>query len=159
MNNEIQRYLALLDQRIALLETLAKSLVDARQDVVGLDVSGLEARIAEQERLCKQVGTLDGQLTGFAKQGLGTLPSEGAQHWQGKMENVGIRERLAEIRAKMQAAQNRVKELNATHQLLLQRCRRTAGALLNMYAKFEVTYAKPAAPRIAAPGRASAWAD
>jgi hypothetical protein len=75
------------------------------------------------------------------------------------MENVGIRKRLAEIRAKMQATQNRVKELNATHQLLLRRCRRTAGALLNMYAKFEVTYAKPVAPRLAAPGRAPTWAD
>lgn len=59
MNNETQRYLDLLDQRIALLETLAKSLVDARQDVVGLDVNGLEARIVQQERLCEQVGALD----------------------------------------------------------------------------------------------------
>jgi hypothetical protein len=159
MNNETQRYLELLDQRIALLETLAKSLVDARQDVVGLDVNGLEARIAQQERLCEQVGALDGQLNGFAKQCLSTLPSEGAHQLQGKMENVGIRKRLAEIHAKMQATQNRVKELNATHQLLLRRCRRTAGALLNVYAKFEVTYAKPAAPRSATPGRASAWAD
>jgi hypothetical protein len=35
MNNETQRYLELLDQRIALLESLAKSLVDARQMSLG----------------------------------------------------------------------------------------------------------------------------
>jgi predicted nucleic acid-binding Zn-ribbon protein len=154
MNNETHRYFELLDQRIALLETLAKSLVEARQDVVGLDVNGLEARIVQQERLCEQVSALDGQLSGFAQQCMSTLPSEDANQLQGKMENAGARTRLAEIRAKMQAIQNRVKELNATHQLLLRRCRRTAGALLNMYAKFEVTYAKPPEQRIAADGRA-----
>ena len=156
MNNETQRYLELLDQRIVLLETLAKSLVDARQDVVALDVNGLEARIVQQERLCEQVSALDGQLSGFAKLCLRTLQSgvraEDTSH--GPMENADTRARLADIRAKMQATQNRVKELNATHRLLLRRCRRTAGALLNMYAKFEVTYAKPATHRIPAQGRA-----
>ena len=158
MNNQTQRYLELLDQRIALLETLAKSLVDAWRDVVALDVNGLEARIAQQERLCDRVGALDGQLSGFAKQCLGLLQSEvqaeGTNQLQSQIENADTRARLADIRAKMQATQNRVKELNATHQLLLRRCRRTAGALLNMYAKFEVTYAEPAAQRIAAQGRA-----
>jgi chromosome segregation ATPase len=163
MNNETQRYLELLDQRIALLEALAKSLVDARQDVVALDVNGLEARIVQQERLCEQVAALDGQLSGFAKQCLGTLQSEvqseDNNQLHGQTENARTRAHLADIRAKMQATQHRVKELNATHQLLLRRCRRTAGALLNMYAKFEVTYAKPTAQRIAAQGRASTWAD
>ena len=158
MNNETQRYLELLDQRIALLETLAKSLVDARQDVVALDVNGLEARIVQQERLCEQVAALDGQLSGFAKRCLSTLQSqvqaEDTNQLQGQTENARTRARLADIRTKMQATQHRVKELNATHQLLLRRCRRTAGALLNMYAKFEVTYAEPAAQRIAAQGRA-----
>ncbi len=52
MNNETERYLEMLDRRIGLLGTLAESFVEVRADIICLDVSGLEARIAQQEQLC-----------------------------------------------------------------------------------------------------------
>jgi len=68
VNSETERYLELLDRRIGLLGTLAESLVQVRKDIVSLDVSGLEARISQQELLCRQVGALDGQLDKLQEQ-------------------------------------------------------------------------------------------
>lgn len=156
MDHETQSYLELLDRRIVLLEALANSLVEARRDMVSLDVDGLEARIVQQEKLCVQVGALDGQLNVFQKQCLTKLEAANASAGGelGGGEAAGLRTRLQEIRERMMATQGRVKALNATHQVLLRRCRRTAGALLNMYAKFEVTYAEPVRQRVPVQGRA-----
>jgi len=167
VNSETQRYLELLDRRIGLLGTLAESLVQVRKDIVSLDVSGLEARISQQELLCRQVGALDGQLDKLQEQCATSLRAaaeraEGKGGGQftgqlgGELER-GEREvlvvRLTETRERMRSAQGRVKQLNATHQELLRRCRRTAGALLNMYGTFEATYAEPMHARQAARGR------
>jgi hypothetical protein len=167
VKSETERYLELLDRRIGLLGTLAESLVQVRKDIVSLDVNGLEARISEQEQLCRQVGALDGQLDKLQEQCATSLRAsaesvEGkgggkfAGRFGGQLER-GEREvlaaRLNETRERMRTAQGRVKQLNATHQELLRRCKRTAGALLNMYGTFEATYAEPMHARQPARGR------
>ena len=150
MNSEAERYLELLDRRIGLLGTLAESLAQVRRDIVCLDVNGLEARISQQEQLCRQVGALDGQLDKLQEQCATSLRAS-AEKAGGDGDGDGLRgvasevlaARLTETRERMKSAQGRVKQLNATHQELLRRCRRTAGALLNMYGTFEATYADP----------------
>lgn len=54
--------LQLIEQRIALLAALAETFAAARLDVVRLDVSGLERRISEQDRLCSQIRSVDSTL-------------------------------------------------------------------------------------------------
>lgn len=171
VNSETERYLELLDRRIGLLGTLAESLVQVRKDIVSLDVNGLEERIAEQELLCRQVGALDGQLDKLQEQCATSLRAA-AEKAEGQDAGLGggqfagqlggrrergeremLAARLNETRERMRSAQGRVKQLNATHQELLRRCRRTAGALLNMYGTFEATYAEPTHARQPARGR------
>ncbi|MGA2420784.1 MAG: flagellar export chaperone FlgN [Candidatus Acidiferrum sp.] len=150
MKSETERYLELLDRRIGLLGTLAESLVQVRTDIVCLDVNGLEARISQQEQLCRQVGALDGQLDKLQEQCATSLR---ASALAGNAGVPGGKERemlakqpstqLEETRERMKSAQGRVKQLNASHQELLRRCRRTTNALLNSYATFANTYADP----------------
>jgi hypothetical protein len=158
VNNETQHYLELLDRRIVLLGTLAESLVEARKDIRCLDVTGLQAKISRQEYLCRQVGALDGQLNKLQEQYAARLRTSADDRGvNGDVldgnERKEIAARLAETRERMKSAQGRVKRLNTTHQELLRRCRRTAGALLNLYATFEATYSEPLRARNSAQGR------
>jgi len=158
VNNETQRYLDLLDRRIGLLGTLAESFVAVRKDIVSLDVNGLEARIAQQQQLCQQVGALDGQLDKLQEHCASSLQASAGKSGatgdgQAGNEREALVERLAETRERMKSAQGRVKQLNATHQELLRRCRRTAGALQNLYGTFEATYAEPMHARQSTRGR------
>ncbi len=150
MNNETERYLEMLDRRIGLLGTLAESFVEVRADIICLDVSGLEARIAQQEQLCRQVGALDRQLDKLQEQCVTSLRTSTGRSGS---EREVVAARLVETGERMKSAQGRVKQLNATHQELLRRCRRTTGALLNLYSTFEATYAEPYRARHSAQGR------
>jgi chromosome segregation ATPase len=155
VNNETERYLELLDRRIGLLRTLAESFVEVRADIICLDVSGLEARIAQQEQLCRQVGALDGQLDKLQEQCAASMRASSllASTDRSGSEREVVAARLAETGERMKSAQGRVKRLNATHQELLRRCRRTTGALLNLYSTFEATYAEPFHARHSVQGR------
>jgi uncharacterized protein YukE len=153
LNSDTQRYFELLDRRMALLDMLATTLREARRDVVGLDVDGLEAHITQQEQLCRQVSALDDDLNGLQKRWLALAPPVSGDCGTAN-EKRSVEIRLAEIRERMRAAQARVKGLNDAHQALLRRCRRTAGALSNMYARFAATYSEPVHVRISAEGRA-----
>jgi hypothetical protein len=140
----------MLDRRIGLLGTLAESFVEVRADIICLDVSGLEARIAQQEQLCRQVGALDRQLDKLQEQCVTSLRTSTGRSGS---EREVVAARLVETGERMKSAQGRVKQLNATHQELLRRCRRTTGALLNLYSTFEATYAEPYRARHSAQGR------
>lgn len=140
----------MLDRRIGLLGTLAESFVEVRADIICLDVSGLEARIAQQEQLCRQVGALDRQLDKLQEQCVTSLRTSTGRSGS---EREVVAARLVETGERMKSAQGRVKQLNATHQELLRRCRRTTGALLNLYSTFEATYSEPNRARHSAQGR------
>ncbi len=132
-----------------MLGSLAEALAGARKDIVGLDVNGLEARIAVQENLCQQVHALDAQLDQLQQQCATRLQvTDGTeihatQAESGAGDSHDFAGRLAETRERMKKAQGLVKELNETHRALLRRCRRTTQALLNSYATFAGTYADP----------------
>jgi hypothetical protein len=148
VSNETTRYLELLEQRLDLLGSLASALTAARSDIVSLDINGLESRIADQQRLCTEICSLDRQLdrvqrqcaTHFAPpQGQG-IPS--ASHPDSS--------RLRETLDRLSRVQATVKRLNAQHQALLRRSRRTVSALLNSYHTFAMTYSNPSNDRVSA---------
>ena len=143
MNADSHRYLDLLEQRITLLGALAAALTSAQADVVGFDMDGLEARIVGQQRLCSQISALDPELDRVQLQCAAHLNLSSAQTAVAPSETSRIPEALARLRA----VQSRVRELNAAHQALLRRSRRTVAALLNSYHSFAMTYADPSAPR------------
>lgn len=145
MTTDTTRFLELLEQRIALLGSLAESLVAVRSDVVSLDITGLESRISHQEHLCNDIRSLDAQLDRVQRQCATqlripreTLLAPGAHSGA---------QRLQEILTRLHAAQSTVRQLNEAHQLLLRRSRRTVTALLHSMHSFAMIYSDPSAVR------------
>ena len=147
MSADTTRYLDLLEQRIVLLGSLANALVSAGASISAFDIDGLEARIATQQQLCAEISALDSQIDVVQRHCAEQVvsPSTNKISPATTPENSPMRQTLA----RLQAVQSSVKQLNEAHKILLQRSRRTVGALLNSYHTFAVTYADPAAPRAA----------
>jgi hypothetical protein len=135
------RYLGLIEQRIALLTSLADALTAARLDVVALDISGLEQRISEQARICTQIRVLDCEVDRLQRQCTGVLSLDGGQNEATGMDTLRFRNLLA----RLDSVQSTVRRLNNQHQVLLRRSRRTANALLSSYQSFAETYGDSAA--------------
>jgi hypothetical protein len=145
---ETQRYLELLEQRIALLSSLAESLSAASTGLVSFDLDSLESRIAEQERLCTDIGALDGQIDRVQRQCAAHLAT--AHNQDSRTAPDPDTRRLRETAGRLSKVQSTVKQLNDAHQILLRRSRRTVGALLNSYHSFAMTYSDPSAVRVTA---------
>src|SRR5262249_31472470 len=62
VNVETNRLLDLLERRISLLESLGMALQAANTDIVRFDISGLERRIHDQERLCDELQRLNSDI-------------------------------------------------------------------------------------------------
>ena len=142
---ESTRFLALLEQRIALLGNLAESLTFARESLGTLDINSLEARIAMQQQLCTQISALDSEIDRVQRQCSATIHGATGTSGNSSAQDSRMRDTLA----RLHAVQSNVKHLNEAHQVLLQRSRRTLGALLNSYRCFSATYADPAARQTA----------
>jgi hypothetical protein len=142
VSTEITRDLELLEQRLDLLGSLSAALTAARSDIVSLDISSFESRIADQQRLCVEIGSLDTQLDRVQRQCATHLTHSGEKAPNSALDSDATRrretiERLARVQASVQ-------KLNAEHQALLRRSRRTVNALLNSYHTFALTYSNPA---------------
>ena len=147
MTAETQRYLELLEQRIALLSNLAQSISAASNGFVSFDLDTIESRIAEQEHLCRDLRALTGQIDRIQKQCATHLtPSSDKAAAASDPDALRLRDTLARL-GKVQAS---VKQLNDAHQMLLRRSLRTVGALLNSYHSFAMTYANPSVSRASA---------
>lgn len=146
MGAETQNLLALLERRIALLGSLAEALSAASSSTVAFDIDGLEARIAEQERLCNEIRSLDSQLDAMQRHCAGQAVLNGISTSVAPAVSGSADLQSAAVRLKQ--VQTRVKELNDAHQALLRRSRRTVSALLRSYHRFASgTYSNPSAPR------------
>ena len=141
MTSNVTRYLELLDQRTALLNSLAVALVAASGNVVSLDIDGLQSRIVDQERLCVDIRSLDVQIDRVQRQCAVQLsvPPEKSLTSGSTLDDQRLRETVLRLRS----TQARVQQLNDSHQALLRRSRRTVGALLNSIHSFAMTYAEP----------------
>jgi hypothetical protein len=147
MTTDAQRYLELLEQRIALLGSLAESLLAAGTGLVSFDLDSLESRISEQERLCTDIQALDGQIDRVQQQcaaHLAVAPNNASRAVPGPDTRL-----LRETAGRLSKIQSTVKQLNDAHLVLLRRSRRTASALLNSYHSFATTYSDPSASRVA----------
>jgi hypothetical protein len=142
---ETQRYLGLLEQRIALMGSLAESLSAASTGLVSFDLDGLESRIVEQERLCTDIRALDGQIDRVQRQCAAHLAAAAIP--DSLIAPDPDTRRLRETAGRLSKIQSTVKQLNHAHQILLRRSRRTVGALLNSYHSFATTYSDPSAVR------------
>jgi hypothetical protein len=150
MNKETAHYLDLLEARIALLGSLANSLVLAREGVVSLDIDGLERRIHEQEKLCGEIRAVDARIDRIQKECAARLEVSRGTLVSATLEPDTAR--LHDTLARLQQVQCSVKKLNNEHQALLRRSRRTVGALLNSYHSFALTYSEPRAAQSALEG-------
>ena len=141
MSAETTKFLELLEERLSLLNSLASALTAARTDIVSLDISGLEARIAQQDNLCAQIRNLDLQLDRVQSQCNTHLaaPASHALSPFADADSIRCRETLNRL-ARVQA---NVMQLNDEHQALLRRSRRTVSALLNSYHSFAMIYSNP----------------
>jgi hypothetical protein len=152
VNAETTRYLKLLDRRILLLGSLSDALLAARADVVSLDLDGLESRIADQQRLCDEIRSLDADIDHVQHQCAAHL-GVGQDKSAADSPNPDSR-RLPETLDRLQKAQLRVQQLNDAHQILLRRSRRTVSALLTVYHSFALTYSDPSSARASVGERA-----
>jgi flagellar biosynthesis/type III secretory pathway chaperone len=148
VTQETTRFLELLERRIALLGLLGEALAAARADVCSLDIDSLQARIAQQEKLCREIRALDSQLDRVQRQCSTQIgaPSDRALGPNANPDSARLRETLQ----RLYQAQASVKQLNDAHQALLRRSRRTVNALLHSYHSFAMTYSNPAATGAAA---------
>ncbi len=141
MSAETTKFLELLEERLSLLNSLASALTDARTDIVSLDITSLEARIAQQEKLCAQIRNLDLQLDRVQSQCNKHLAPAASHLLSPSINPNSIRCR--ETLDRLSRVQANVMQLNDEHQALLRRSRRTVSALLNSYHSFAMTYSNP----------------
>ncbi|HTP69351.1 MAG TPA: flagellar export chaperone FlgN [Dongiaceae bacterium] len=137
-------YLELLEQRIELLNSLSATLLAARAAMTAFDVGSLEARINEQQELCGEIQKLDEQRERLQYQCAAHLRMHGGDR------SLPNSPELEETMHRLYQAQTTVKQLNAAHQVLLQRSRRTVTALLNSIHTFEGSYRRAALQQTAA---------
>jgi flagellar FlgN protein len=143
---ETTSYLELLEQRIALLGSLSDALLAARTAVVSFDLDGLEAQIADQNRLCGEIRSLDHHIEQLRFQCAASPSGAGPDKSVAQTPSHDDPGLLATFN-RLNQAQVRVKHLNDAHQVLLGRSRRTVSALLTSYHSFALTYSDPSSVR------------
>lgn len=151
MKSESERYLKLLEQRLALLDSLVKTLAESRADFIAMDLDAIQGRIQEQEQFCTQIRTLDNDITSAqvrcAK--LAGVPAHADEiFWpdsQGSPANVG--EQIRATMRRVAASQKELKRLNDAHQAMLRRSRRTVNVLVNFFHSYSSNYAVPVSPK------------
>jgi flagellar biosynthesis/type III secretory pathway chaperone len=132
VNEESAHYLRLLEERLGLLEALARGLNAARQDLISRDLEAIRGGVGEQQRLCAQMQALDAKLRAVAPEAVHGSSATG----------IGVEDTLGRVAA----AQERLRQLNSAHQALLRRSLRGVQALRNFYQGYSAGYAAPPTP-------------
>jgi hypothetical protein len=152
VNKESAQYLGLLERRLGLLDGLSKALVDSRGDFISLDMEAVHKRISEQEQFCRQIQSLDTEITRaqvHCAEASRAKPCANAIFWPGSPdEEAATSDRIRAAMERVAAAQSELKRLNNAHQAMLRRSRRTVNALLNLFQSYAPTYSEPAAPPV-----------
>jgi hypothetical protein len=150
MSAESERYLRLLERRLALLGSLSQTLADSRSDFIALDLDGIRGRIQEQEQFCMQIRALDNDITQAqlrcAK--LAGVPSmSGEICWpEGASNDPALGEKIHNTMRRITIAQGNLKRLNDAHQALLRRSQGTIRILTNLFQSHAPTYAAKPSP-------------
>ena len=148
MNKESTQYLGLLERRLGLLDHLSRALADSRSDFISLDMEAVHKRISDQEQFCKQIQSLDAEITRAqvrCAEASRAKPRANAIFWPGSPnEDAATSERIRTTMERVAAAQSELRRLNDAHQAMLRRSRRTVNALLNLFQSYAPTYSEPA---------------
>jgi len=148
---ESKQYLALLEKRLSLLDTLSATLTAARADFIALDLDSIHTRLREQERLCAQIRTLDSDISRtqlrYAK-AVGLPARQNEISWPAATAGSedAIANKIHNTMQRLSAAQAQLKRVNDTHQSLLRRSRRNVQALLNLFQSYAPEYSVRASP-------------
>jgi hypothetical protein len=154
MKSEVQRYLELLERRLATLRLLATDLDESRSAYVTLDLLAMHQHIAHQENLCTEIRMLDaelqdlkGTLAGLAA--AGEIPSS-LGDLETQLDPTSARQ-LHLLLGGLKAIQADVRRLSRVHSELLRRSRRSVNVLLNFLAHYSGTYPLPVTRSSGAP--------
>src|SRR5579871_5775190 len=123
---ESKRYLALLEKRLSLLDTLSSTLTAARADFIALDLDSIHTGLREQERLCTQIRALDSdisraQLRCAILVGQPARPNEISWPMAPADAEDAVASRIHNTMIRLATAQAQLKRVNDTHQSLLRR--------------------------------------
>lgn len=148
---ESKQYLALLEKRLSLLDTLSTTLTAARADFIALDLDSIHTRLREQERLCTHIRALDSDISRaqlrYAKL-VGLPERQNEISWPAAAANSedAVTNKIHHTMLRLAAAQTQLKRVNDAHQSLLRRSRRNVQALLNLFQSYAPEYSVRAAP-------------
>ena len=129
MSRKAKSYEQLLEQDIALVESLCEALQAARTAIVACKIHDLEESIGEQRRLHGQLVATDQEL-------LRAPAPEPASLLDGSV--------LRGLRQKWQESRTRLHQLNVQQEAWLHRSQRTLNAVLNGFRTFAGNYAADA---------------
>jgi flagellar biosynthesis/type III secretory pathway chaperone len=150
VKSESEHYLGLLDRRLSLLDSLAKTLAEARADFISLDLEAIHGRIRDQQQFCAQIQALDKDITSAQVRcaNLSSVrPRVNEISWPDlDRPDEGAGEKIRAAMRRIATAQAELKRLNDAHQALLRRSRRSVGILLNLFQSHAPTYAGQPAP-------------
>jgi hypothetical protein len=150
VNVEIEKYLALLEQRLSLLRALAQQLVGCRKEFVAMDLDGMYSRIGEQEELCRQIQLLHPAIESLQRtcaRHLDVARLDAAR----QPEDAAWAERLRGVMRELGEAQAEVGRLNQIHAAFLRRSRRTITMLMNLLGNYAVSYGPPVDSSVSTP--------
>lgn len=146
MKNEVQRYLALLERRLATLRLLAADLEASRAAYVNLDLRAMHQHTAQQEDLCNEVRALDVELQDLrgkinCRTADGEIPSR-LDGLDAQFDPATARQ-LHLLLGGLKTIQADVRRLCRVHSELLRRSRRSVNVLLNFLAHYSGEYPHP----------------
>ncbi len=161
MDQELPAAFDLLDQRLALMRELARSLEQVQTTLVHTDLRGIECHTARQRELCEALRQLESEVqteaqtevTGTRPSNLITGESRNRKIWvrppEGAVSPV-VRQRWETLAQDLTLVEMRVHHLNLTYGALLRRAQRTLQIFMRVLASSAITYARPhGAPAIA----------
>lgn len=132
-HNSLPELTHLLQQRLAVVATLAASLEESRLSLVRNDAEEIARGAAHQAELCRRWARLEEQLR-----------AEAAHHLAPGSAASPALERSTQLEAEWQALKKRVAYLTRVHYSLLRHMQRSLGILQRVVDSCAVTYVPPA---------------
>lgn len=145
MNSDVQRYLILLERRLATLRMLAADLNESRTAYVNLDLRAMHQHTSYQENLCTEIRALDSELNELKGKLTESAAGEATSALSGmetRFDPTSARQ-LQLLLGGLKAIQADVRRLSRVHSELLRRSRRSVNVLLNFLAHYSGTYPVP----------------
>jgi hypothetical protein len=156
MDQELTASFDLLEQRLALMRELARSLEQVQTTLVHSDLRGIECHTARQRELCEALrleSEVQSEVTATKSSNPTSADSPKRTTWAQIPEGVVslvVRQRWEILAQDLTLVEMRVRHLNLTYGALLRRAQRTLQIFMRVLASSANTYARPAcAPAIA----------